>query len=149
METKPNSDKTRRTFINWMLGIGATGWLGSVIFPLIKYIIPPKMPEAKVKSVKVGNVADFAPGTGTIFKFGTKPGILIRQDNGDLSAFSAVCTHLDCTVQYKEDERVIWCACHTAIYDLHGKNISGPPPRPLAHFKLSVNSEEIYVTKES
>ncbi len=149
MKNKLNSETTRRTFINWMLGIGATGWLGSVIFPLIKYIIPPKMPEAKVTSVKVGNVADFAKGSGTIFKYGTKPGILIRHDNGNFAAFTAICTHLDCTVQYKDDERVIWCACHNGRYDLHGKNISGPPPRPLEEYKLVIKSDEIYVTKES
>ncbi len=132
-----------------MLGIGAAGWLGSVIFPLIKYIIPPKMPEAKVTSVKVGDVADFAPGSGTLFKYGTKPGIIICHDNGGFSAFFATCTHLDCTVQFKEDERIIWCACHNGKYDLHGKNIAGPPPKPLEEFKLVVQGEEIYVTKES
>ena len=58
---------SRRNFLNYILGFGFLGWIISVLYPIIRYIIPPKIPEAKVKSVKVGKVGDFNPGTGTIF----------------------------------------------------------------------------------
>ncbi|MBI2884427.1 MAG: Rieske 2Fe-2S domain-containing protein, partial [Candidatus Methylomirabilis oxyfera] len=64
-----------------------------------------------------------------------------------LRAFSAVCTHLQCTVQYREDRQDIWCACHNGVYDLNGKNISGPPPRPLEALKLNVRGDQIIVMK--
>ena len=66
-----------------------------------------------------------------VFKFGTKPGLLIRTADGELQAYNAVCTHLQCTVQYKADTAQIWCACHNGLYDLQGNVVSGPPPRPL------------------
>ena len=55
----------------------------------------------------------------------------MRTPDGQFRAFSAVCTHLDCTVQYKADTSQIWCACHNGLYDLSGNVVSGPPPRPL------------------
>lgn len=145
-----NSDfkRSRRDFLSYILGFGFLGWLVSVLYPIFRYINPPKMPEAKVKSVKVGKIDDFKPGTGTIFKFGSKPGLLIRLETGEFRAFSAVCTHLDCTVQYRSDMKAIWCACHNGKYDLNGRNISGPPPRPLEAFRVVIRGDEIYITKE-
>ena len=54
---------------------------------------------------------------------------------GNYRALSATCTHLGCIVQYRSDLQEIWCACHNGLYDLNGRNISGPPPRPLAATK--------------
>ena len=68
---------------------------------------------------------------------------------GDVRAFSAVCTHLACTVQYRPDFQHIWCACHNGHYDLQGKNIAGPPPRPLDAYKVDIAGDEVYVTKRT
>ncbi len=137
----------RRKFINILLGAGIMGWLGSIVHPLISFLIPPKIPEANVNSVKAGKVDDFEPNSGQIVKFGRKPVILIRMDNGDFRAFSATCTHLDCIVQYRDDTKRIWCACHNGIYDLKGKNVSGPPPRPLTEFTVNVVNNNVFVSK--
>lgn len=141
--------KTRRELIDWLIGLGAAGWLGSILYPILQYIVPPRVPEAKVSSVKLGKVSDFKPGSGQIFKFGSQPGILLRTESGEFRAFSAVCTHLNCTVQYKPDWKLIWCACHNGKYDLNGVNASGPPPRPLQPFKVIVQADEVIVTKEA
>jgi Rieske Fe-S protein len=143
------SEKPRRDFLNTLLGVGLTGWVIAILYPVLKYIIPPISREPDVKSIMVGKVADFKPLSGTIFKFGNKPGLLVRQANGDFKAFSATCSHLDCTVQYKEDMKVIWCACHNGKYDLNGNNISGPPPKPLEEFLVLIKGNEVYVKKES
>jgi len=60
----------------------------------------------------------------------------------------ATCTHLDCLVQFKNDTQQIFCACHNGIYDLHGRNVSGPPPKPLKEYVVSVMSDEIRITSE-
>jgi cytochrome b6-f complex iron-sulfur subunit len=41
----------------------------------------------------------------------------------------------------------IWCACHNGVYDLSGKNVSGPPPRPLEAYDVHVRGDEIYVSR--
>lgn len=137
----------RRQFTNLLLGGGLIGWLGSVLYPIVSYLIPPKIAEANVNSVKAGPVEDFQKNAAQIIKFGRQPVILIRTEAGEFRAFTATCTHLDCIVQYRTDLKQIWCACHNGLYDLKGRNVSGPPPRPLDEYAVNIVSGEIVVTK--
>ena len=98
-------------------------------------------------SVIAGRVGELKPNTGKVFRFGNRPGLLIRSSNGEYRAMSATCTHLSCTVQYRDDLHQVWCACHNGTYDLNGRNISGPPPRPLEGFEVQVRGEEIFVRR--
>ena len=138
---------TRRDFTKLLLGGGLLGWLGSVLYPVLSYLRPPKVAEANVQSVKAGSASAFAVNHGEIVKFGRKPVILIRTESGEFRAFSATCTHLECIVQYRGDLKEIWCACHNGMYDLHGRNISGPPPRPLEEYAVNVVNDEILVSR--
>ncbi len=140
-------EKGKRDFLKFVLVGGVFAWLASVIYPVLAYLKPPKQAEVVVKSVKAGKVADFANDTGTIVKFGSKPVILIRDTKGSFKAFSAVCTHLECTVQYRSDFGMIWCACHNGKYDLNGRNVSGPPPRPLDVFEVTVQGDDVMIHK--
>jgi Rieske Fe-S protein len=136
----------RRTFLNLILGVGLLGWLGSLLYPVFSYLKPPKVPEANVNSIKAGLATDFPPNTGEIVKFGRKPVILIRTEEGNFLAFGAICTHLDCIVQYRADAKQILCACHNGIYDLRGRNVSGPPPRPLNEFTVNIIDNQIVIS---
>lgn len=140
---------SRRRFLDYLLGGGVIAWLGTVLYPLFSYLQPPAVAEPQATSVKVGPRAEIPPNTAKIFKFGRKPGILIHTADGKLRAFAATCTHLDCTVQYKADWKLLWCACHNGRYDLDGRNISGPPPRPLEEYTVHVRDGEIYVSREA
>ena len=140
---------TRRKFINFVLGGGLIGWLATILYPVISYLKPPALAEATVNSVKAGTLDDLPVNSSKIIKFGRKPVILIRTDQNDLRAFSATCTHLACIVQYRQDTKQIWCACHNGIYDLRGLNVSGPPPRPLDPFGVKVINNEIVISVEN
>lgn len=138
---------TRKTFVDWLLGTSFGGFVAAVVYPIMRYIIPPEVPESAVNSVTLGFTTEEVPSNfGRIFKFGNRPGILVRTPSGELRAFSAVCTHLDCTVQYREDLQHIWCACHNGHYDLNGRNIAGPPPAPLQPFDVNVRGDQIVVS---
>jgi Rieske Fe-S protein len=69
-----------------------------------------------------------------------EPVILIRVNETEFRALSATCTHLDCIVGYRKDLSRIWCNCHNGQYDLNGRNVAGPPPRPLTPFKVNVTA---------
>jgi Rieske Fe-S protein len=140
---------TRREFTKLLLAGGVIGWLGSVVYPIISYLRPPKVPEANVQSVKAGSAAAFAVNTAQIVKFGRKPVILVREQTGEFRALSATCTHLECIVQYRGDLKQIWCACHNGLYDLKGRNVSGPPPRPLEEYAVNVVGDEILVSRKA
>ncbi|HED09122.1 MAG TPA: Rieske (2Fe-2S) protein [Caldithrix abyssi] len=137
----------RNRFLNIILGGGTLAWLGSIFYPVFSFLNPPKRPEANVHSVKAGPADKLAVNSGEIIKFGRRPVLLIRMDTGEVRAFSATCTHLDCIVQYRQDSKQIWCACHNGYYDLRGRNISGPPPRPLDVYPVNIVNNEIIVSK--
>ncbi|MBI2427876.1 MAG: Rieske (2Fe-2S) protein [Ignavibacteriales bacterium] len=141
------TQKDKRDFLKLILVGSSFAWLASIIYPVISYLKPPKQSEVVVKSVKAGKISDFANDSGTIIKFGSKPVLLIRNANGEFKAFSATCTHLDCTVQYRNDFGLIWCACHNGKYDLNGRNVSGPPPRPLEAFVVTLQGDDILIHK--
>lgn len=149
VQGRPGPPGRRRDFLKYVLGGSFVAWLAAVFYPLFAYLKPPKLGEVEVTSVKVGSVGDLKPNSGAIFRFGSKPALLVRTPSGDLRAFSAECTHLDCTVQYRSDLEVIWCACHNGKYDLNGGNISGPPPRPLDVYKVVVKGEDVFVSKQA
>ncbi len=141
-------DPTRRGFLNWFLGTSAGAFLLAVLYPLSRYLIPPTTAESSAASVTLAiKPDDVKTNAGQIFKFGSKPAILVRTPAGELRAFSAVCTHLNCTVQYRSDISHIWCACHNGHYDLNGQNIAGPPPRPLDSYVVNARGNQIVVSK--
>lgn len=142
-------EQGKRDFVKYVLGGGLVAWVGSIVYPLLAYLTPPKQAEVEVNSVKAGKLSEIEKDSGTIVRFGNKPVILLRTASGEMRAFSATCTHLDCTVQYQKDMGVIWCACHNGKYDLNGRNVSGPPPRPLDEFKVILQGEEVLISKKA
>lgn len=138
---------SRKKFVNALLSIGAIGSLSAIIYPILSFMNPPKVAEAEVNSIKAGKPDEIGYNTGRIIKFGRKPLLLVRTDDGNFKAYSAVCTHLDCIVQYRTDTKQIWCACHNGIYDINGRNISGPPPKPLEEYSVRIIKDELVITK--
>jgi Rieske Fe-S protein len=121
----------------------------TIIYPALSYLKPPKSATPDVNSVKAGLVSDFPANSSKIIKFGRKPVILIKTTDNNFMALAATCTHLDCIVQYKNDTQQILCACHNGIYDLNGRNVSGPPPKALEIYAVKVVNDEIIITTQA
>jgi len=133
----------RRQLLNWFLGTSFGALLASVIYPVLRYMTPPKIAEASTNQVEAGEVNDpqLLERGYKIVRFGAEPVILVRAAEGDFRAFYATCTHLDCIVGYQKEQTRIYCNCHGGCYDLQGRNVSGPPPRPLTPYKVNVVSK--------
>jgi Rieske Fe-S protein len=138
MEAFPAHD--RRRFINWFLGSAFGALMVSVIYPVLRFISPPRIPEATTQQVEAGDASDpaFQQKGFKIVRFGADPVIVVKAAENDFRAFSATCTHLDCIVGFQKDRQNIFCNCHGGTYDLTGRNISGPPPRPLTAYKVNL-----------
>ena len=145
-----NSDAPgRRSVLNWLLGACAAGVAGSILYPVLRYLIPPEMPEAATQSAEGGKASTLVPNSARLIPFGSAPAIIVRTAAGDYRAFAATCTHLACTVQYRADLQHIWCACHNGHYDLNGRNIAGPPPRPLEAYDVNVRDDALVISKKA
>jgi cytochrome b6-f complex iron-sulfur subunit len=138
----------RRQFVNWFLGGSLIGTAVSLLYPLVRYLIPPRQAEAAARKVVAAKVGELAPNSAKLFRFGSSPALLINTADGELRAFSAVCTHLTCTVRYESDTTTLYCPCHNGRFDLSGNVLSGPPPRPLEAYTVEVSSGEIFVARK-
>ena len=138
----------RRRLIEILFGGGLFGFILSAVYPVLRYLVPPPVADLGGDEVVAAKVGDVKPNGSKIFRFGTRPALLLMTAEGEYRALSAVCTHLSCTVQYRNDLHQIWCACHNGTYDLNGRNISGPPPRPLEAFEVQVRGDEIFVRRK-
>jgi thiosulfate dehydrogenase [quinone] large subunit len=101
-----------------------------------------KVPRGAVKLGPAGRLPNEGAATYTDPASG-EPDIIIRDSQGRLAAFSAVCTHAGCTVGYEGG--VIVCPCHGGEYSAEtGEVIAGPPPAPLAPKKVVEAGGQIY-----
>jgi Rieske Fe-S protein len=128
----------RRRFLSWFLGTAAGAFAASVLYPMARFLSPPRIPESTAAEVEAGaaNDPELLDKGFKIVRFGAEPVVVLRVGDGDFRAFAATCTHLDCVVEYRRDKQLIWCNCHSGQYDLTGRNVGGPPPRPLAAYQV-------------
>ncbi|MGA2482862.1 MAG: Rieske 2Fe-2S domain-containing protein [Candidatus Acidiferrales bacterium] len=144
----PRVQPERRRLVEILLGGGLVASVASFLYPVLRYLVPPAVPELGGDEVVAAKVGELKLNGSKIFRFGNRPGILILTAEGEYQALSATCTHLGCTVQFRSDLHEIWCACHNGLYDLNGRNISGPPPRPLEAFQVQVRGDEVVVRRK-
>lgn len=142
---------SRRSFLWAASGLVGTVYVGAIGYPVYKYLSTPAERSAEAAAVTQTTLegADtLAANSALMFKFGTKPAMLIRHADGSFVALEAVCTHLGCTVKFEPENDRIFCACHGGIYDPKtGANISGPPPKPLKQYTLEVQDGRVLVAK--
>ncbi|HUJ61843.1 MAG TPA: Rieske 2Fe-2S domain-containing protein [Kofleriaceae bacterium] len=101
----------------------------------------PRMKIASLSRLSLGSAIMFAYPTGS------EPCLLIRTRDGRLLAYSQKCTHLSCAVIPELDRGILRCPCHDGIFELStGRNIAGPPPRPLPAISIEVVGDDVYAT---
>ncbi|MBI5504024.1 MAG: Rieske (2Fe-2S) protein [Deltaproteobacteria bacterium] len=143
MESSTDAAKhTRRSFLDLVLGIGATGWLASVLYPVIRYLtpLPSAGPSGPVK-LSADQVKTLDKERFVIVPVQGKRILVFQDPAQNVRALDARCTHEGCTVQFVPGESVIWCACHNGRFDLDGRVLSGPPPRPLSQYLARQDAE--------
>lgn len=136
----------RRGFVKYaLLGFSTLATTGGVLYPIVAYLWPPKKGGGAADArVLVASTSDLPVGQGQVYSVNNKPVIVIHTPDGYI-ALSAVCTHLGCVVFWNEERAVIACPCHEAYFGTNGAVISGPPPAPLAVYRVQVDGDQIYV----
>jgi cytochrome b6-f complex iron-sulfur subunit len=136
--------RSRRDFMaNIILGTGTVLGLGSLAYRFLEYLYPVVTP-IKLVEVPAGKPDDIPPDGVRLVQLPEGPVMLEKADN-EVRAFSAICTHLGCTVQWHPEEKKFICPCHQGIYDLKGIVVSGPPPRPLEKLQVTLRDGQVFV----
>ncbi len=144
-----DSELNRRDFIKVTTGI-VGGLIGVAIgLPAIGYLLDPAFKQgAKAGWIPVGKVADMQIGTPYPFSFTrtqvngwertstSHGGFAVRRsdDPNDIVVLNSRCTHLGCTVNWKDEAQAFVCPCHDAKFSKEGVVLGGPPPRPLDRY---------------
>jgi menaquinol-cytochrome c reductase iron-sulfur subunit len=144
--------KDRRDFL-LKLGIGSgLAALGAQTVASMRSLVPNVSYDAPT-TVKIGMPNDFPDG----LKFLPDERLFVFREGKTFHAVSAVCTHLGCTVRAEalpqpevktvegQSLRVthrFLCPCHGSKYGGDGSNVSGPAPKPLAWYHLSVSQDD-------
>ncbi len=140
-------DKSRRSFLTRILVAWASITAIPFIYGIAQFIYPPLRRERLAESILAAKITDIPTNSARIIKFNNKPVIVVRTAQDQFKAFSAVCTHLGCIVEYKgEQGGYFQCNCHGSAFDLTGKNIRGPAPVPLPELKVSLKDSDIIVS---
>ena len=135
----------RRAFVaDVFLGVAGVLGLGGVAVRFLQYLYPIVPPE-QVLEVAAGP-RDAVPSNGGIVVNLPLGHVALVDADGELRAFSAVCTHLGCIVKWQPTERqAIYCECHGGMFDREGAVVGGPPPRPLPRYPVEVRDGQVFV----
>jgi len=98
-------------------------------------------------ALRIAATSEIAVGATIVFNYPEEHDacVLVRLSADEFVAYSQKCTHLSCAVIPKPDEGVLHCPCHEGYFDLRsGRQIAGPPPRPLPKIVLERRGDEIY-----
>lgn len=142
MNDTPQPTGRRDWLLNTLIG-AVTATVAFIFYPAVRFLWPREVTTSgqlsvvapyTVDKLKLDAEGNWPPP----FNFGGKPCLVILTPDGDVKAFNALCTHTDCTVQYLPEKSEIFCGCHNGVYNLNGQNVSGPPPRPLEEYKVTL-----------
>ncbi len=153
----------RRTALKVITGIFGGGAAAAVGIPALRAVLTPVFHDTVVGAVgfvKVGAL-DALPSDGTPVRVDvivegaqdawtalppTQVGAVWMQRKGDeLLAFSTVCPHLGCGVDYDKANDSFTCPCHTSRFERGGGVADGPSPRALDELEARVVDGQIEV----
>jgi len=136
-------DVNRRELLGIAWGVSLLGLFGQAGVALFRFFQPRIEPNAFGARVIAGRVDEFQPGTVSHVQKGRF--YISRLEDGGFLALWHRCTHLGCTVPWRDGEDRFLCPCHSSIFTQVGEVISGPAPRPLDLFPLEIVDGDIVV----
>jgi menaquinol-cytochrome c reductase iron-sulfur subunit len=151
---------TRREFLG--LAIGALGFFGGLIVtvPLFAALIGPALRKKTSHWSKVTSVGRLSKGEPTDLTFPdeavdayVKETVLhsvwaVKHSSSDVTAFSPICPHLGCHYHWDAQSEHFECPCHGSVFDIDGKVVAGPAPRPLDTLPEKVENGALWVEWE-
>lgn len=143
-DSKPERPE-RRDFLDLTIGGSAAAFALTMGYPVLRYMDPETRGHAG--PTEVGKLDELPLAAAKTVLVGERPVLVLRAADGEVRAFSAICTHLQCVVQYSQERRQIECPCHRGLYSLDGRNISGPPPRRLRELTVIINDGTVLVSE--
>jgi len=152
-ETKPEVSR-RAFYVGAIYAIWAaiTAALG---LPALVYLLLPPKGKKESEWVEVGDIAKLPAGTPTELTFrrnrvdGWKvtseksTAWVVKASDNSVVAFGPQCTHLGCAYHWEQPRNQFICPCHTSLFGIDGRVMSGPAPRALDRYDVRVEGQKL------
>ena len=155
---------TRRAFYIGFIN-AAMGLIGlALAVPAGIYLLFPPRVRKEAEWVETADLSTIPAGTPTEISFDRKrvdgwkvttekaTAWVVKKSDNDVVAFTPQCTHLGCAYHWDDASHTFLCPCHTSVFSIDGKVISGPAPRPLDQYLTKVDNGKLElgpVTKQA
>ena len=118
--------------------------------PLVSLLVAPALKPGKEAWVDLGPASSVPENQPTAFSLSyqridgwLESDVLntvyaVRLPGQKLFVLSNICTHLGCPVRWDDKTRSFFCPCHGGVYDVAGRVLAGPPPRPLERYTYRI-----------
>lgn len=149
---------TRRRFLGRLTGVVAAVIGAIVAVPAAGYLIGPALRRASATRAGAGTIAGLPVDQpvqrevvvetrdGWLKGEQTRGVWVVKRSTGEISVYNPHCTHLGCAFNWSQEKRQFLCPCHGGVYDLDGRVLAGPPPRPLDRMEHTVEDGRLIVT---
>ena len=149
IDTAPVSD--RRRFLKTVIQASVSVIAALIAIPGIGFLLSPVFAVGKAKKRKlVFRSPEEAKSTTFVpVRFEkqeeTAPGLFFKMEGTKPVVLWARCPHAGCAVEWRPAENQFLCPCHMGKFDANGKNIAGPPPRPLDRLTATVSGTDVVI----
>jgi cytochrome b6-f complex iron-sulfur subunit len=137
----PQKTVSRRNFLGYAFGSALGLLVAQSALATLKFLRP-AVNSGFGGQIYAGKVEEFAIDSVNRVLAGRF--YITRTENGLLALWQK-CTHLGCAVPWVEEEGQFHCPCHGSTFNAVGEVLSGPAPRPLDTFPITVKSGEVWV----
>ncbi len=159
MDQNPGNDKiNRRQFLKLVVVGGAGLAAAAIAVPLVDYFLSPAWKQSERQTLPIAAANTIPVGTPTFVRFEVRvqdawavttqsQGLwVVTKDGQNFTVFDPHCTHLNCPYYWDETQKKFLCPCHGGVFDIDGRVLAGPPPRPLDRWESVVSQGEIEIT---
>lgn len=143
-----NKGLTRRGLLTKAFAVWGVLSAVPILNVVVRFMAPKPSSLSATETLRLDSFQEIEKNSAKVVRFGKEPAIIIHTESGQYKAFLARCTHLGCVVKYEGDEVPhLNCNCHGSVFDMTGKNLSGPAPRPLEALRVSVDDKSLVISR--
>lgn len=143
MDRSEVSAPQRRFFLTVLLAAVGTALAAAGSWSVLRFLSP-RRGVGPGETVAV-NRSLVEVGGAHFFQFRGRPAVVLQREPGVFSAFSAVCTHLGCVVQWLPEQGEFLCPCHAGRFSADGQVLAGPPPTPLETMPVALQGDQLVI----
>jgi cytochrome b6-f complex iron-sulfur subunit len=134
--TVPRKGESRRGFFELLIGIFGSLTAIGMVYPVGMYLWPrgEKQADGAVRSMQIP-LAEAPIGEAKFIRFLNKPTVIIRPNEQEIVALSAICTHLGCVVKWDENSSELVCPVMGGSSTFMVPLLAAPPRRRWCRFR--------------